>query len=174
MAFPSSLLWLFVLLLVFFLSARPSLSIRILELDSGIPSIAGDIHDLLPKYGFPRGLIPDNVKSYNVSDDGSFEIQLGSPCYVHFDELVYYDRKVKGKMSYGSVTGVSGIQAKKLFIWVTVTGIKVESGSGMIEFYVGALSEKLPAKQFEEVPQCKSKAPNGEAAAIGGILDFSC
>ncbi|KAK4758144.1 hypothetical protein SAY87_019445 [Trapa incisa] len=156
-----------ILFFVFFLSSSPSLSTRSFEVISGvIPSIAGDVHDLLPKYGFPRGIIPDNVKSYNLSDDGSFEIQLDRPCYVHFDELVYYDRKIKGKMSYGSVSGVSGIQAKKLFIWVTVTGIKVDSSSGMIDFYVGALSEKLPAKQFEEVPQCKSKVYNGEAAAI--------
>ncbi|KAK4788637.1 hypothetical protein SAY86_019956 [Trapa natans] len=167
MARSSSLLSLIVTLFVSFLSSSPSLSIRSLELNSGVvPSIASDVHDLLPKYGFPRGLIPDSVKSYNLSDDGSFVIQLDRPCYVHFDELVYYDRKIKGKISYGSASGVSGIQAKKLFIWVSVTGIKVESSSGMIEFYVGALSEKLPAKQFEEVPQCKSKASNGEAATI--------
>lgn len=166
MASSSSQLSLFVLLVVFFLSAGPSLSIRTLELGSGISSISGDVHDLLPEYGFPRGLLPDNVKSYNLSDDGSFEIQLDRPCYVHFDELVYYDKRIKGKLTYGSVGGVSGIQAKKLFIWVTVTGIEVDSTSGMIEFHVGALSEKLPVKQFEEVPQCKSKASVGEAAAI--------
>ncbi|KAG5566180.1 hypothetical protein RHGRI_001946 [Rhododendron griersonianum] len=118
-----------------------------------------DIHDLLPQYGFPRGLIPDAVKSYSLSSDGSFAINLDRSCYVHFDdELVYYDKVVKGKMiSYGSVSDMSGIQAKKLFLWVTVTGMTADSDAGMIEFHVGALSEKLPAKQFESIHSCKNK-----------------
>ncbi|XP_010032896.2 uncharacterized protein LOC104422305 [Eucalyptus grandis] len=118
----------------------------------------GDVHDLLPQYGFPRGILPDNVASYSLSDDGAFEIRLRAPCYVQFDQLVYYDRKISGKLSYGSVSGVSGIQAKKLFVWLPVTSIKSDSGSGMIEFYVGALSEKLPADQFQAIPACKSNA----------------
>lgn len=76
---------------------------------------------------------------------------------MQFDELVYYDKKVNGKLSYGSVSSVSGIQAKKLFLWVPVTGIQTDKDSDMIDFYVGALSEKLPAKQFEDVPVCKTK-----------------
>lgn len=60
-------------------------------------------------------------------------------------------------MSFGSVSGVSGIQAKELFLWVTVTGMTLDSDSGMIEFHVGALSRKLPAKQFEKIPNCENK-----------------
>lgn len=77
---------------------------------------------------------------------------------MQFDQLVYYDKKVNGKLSYGSVSSVSGIQAKKLFLWVSVTGMQADKDTDTIEFYVGALSEKLPAKQFENVPVCKSKA----------------
>ncbi|GLT82388.1 hypothetical protein SLE2022_007710 [Rubroshorea leprosula] len=117
-----------------------------------------DVHDLLSAYGFPKGLLPNNVKSYTLSDDGDFSVELYNPCYVQFDQLVYYDKQIKGKLSYGSVHGVSGIQAKKLFIWVSVTGIEVDKTSDMIEFYVGALSEKLPAKDFQVIPACKSKA----------------
>lgn len=117
-----------------------------------------DVHDLLPQYGLPKGLLPNNVKSYTLTDDGSFTIELTRPCYVQFDRLVYYDKKVNGKLSYGSVSNVSGIQAKKLFLWVSVTGIQADKNSDSIEFYVGPLSEKLPAKQFENIPVCKSKA----------------
>ncbi|KAG2675182.1 hypothetical protein I3760_13G172700 [Carya illinoinensis] len=127
------------------------------HLSSPLQPVA-DVHDLLPQYGLPKGLLPNNVKSYTLSDDGSFTIELTSPCYVQFDQLVYYNKKVNGKLSYGSVSSVSGIQAKKLFLWVSVTGIQADKDSDSIEFYVGALSEKLPAKQFEDVPVCKSKA----------------
>ncbi|KAJ1426084.1 hypothetical protein SESBI_10468 [Sesbania bispinosa] len=127
--------------------------------------IAKDIHDLLPQYGFPKGLIPNNVVSYTLSDDdGFFTIHLEAPCYVHHvNQLVYYDTLITGTLSYGSVSGVSGIQAKKLFIWVSVTGIKVHQDSGMLEFFVGALSQSLPATQFEEVPGCSSNACKGSA-----------
>lgn len=65
---------------------------------------------------------------------------------------------MKGKLSYGAVHDVSGIQAKKLFIWLSVSGIEADYDDGMIEFFVGSLSQKLPAKQFEDIPACKSKA----------------
>ncbi|GAV81316.1 DUF538 domain-containing protein [Cephalotus follicularis] len=117
-----------------------------------------DVHDLLPQYGLPKGLLPNNVKSYSLSSSGDFNIELESPCYVQFDQLVYYDKKIKGQLSYGSVHDVSGIQAKKLFLWVSVTGIVAEKDSGTIDFYVGALSESLPAKQFDDIPVCKSKS----------------
>lgn len=83
---------------------------------------------------------------------------LTHPCYVQFDQLVYYDKLVKGKLSYGSVTDVSGIQAKKFFIWVNVNGMTLDSTSNMIEFHVGGLSQKLPANQFVDIPDCENKA----------------
>ena len=128
--------------------------------------VSSDIHDLLPQYGLPRGLLPDNVESYTLpSSDGSFEVKLKTPCYVHFDDVVYYDKVIKGKMSYGSVHDVSGIQAKKLFVWLPVTGIEVsKADDGMISFFVGPISEELPAKQFEDVPACKRK--------VGGLRTY--
>lgn len=82
------------------------------------------------------------------------------PCYVKFldDQIVYYDKVIKGKLSYGKITNVSGIQAKKLFIWLPVTGMEMDADSGMVEFHVGALSQKFPAKQFQIIPTCMNKA----------------
>ncbi|KAG6632658.1 hypothetical protein I3843_13G152100 [Carya illinoinensis] len=157
-----SLISLPLVILVLFSETHLSFSLRNPKLNTNRLSSplqpVADVHDLLPQYGLPKGLLPNNVKSYTLSDDGSFTIELTSPCYVQFDQLVYYNKKVNGKLSYGSVSSVSGIQAKKLFLWVSVTGIQADKDSDSIEFYVGALSEKLPAKQFEDVPVCKSKA----------------
>ncbi|XP_038880736.1 uncharacterized protein LOC120072336 isoform X2 [Benincasa hispida] len=127
-------------------------------------STSTDIHDLLPLYGFPIGLLPNNVQSYTLSDDGSFDIQLQSDCYVKFTDLVYYGRNIKGKLSYGSLTDVSGIQVKKLFAWLPITGIKVSQGSKSIEFAVGFLSENLPVSMFESIPTCRKRASLGERA----------
>ncbi|XP_073135014.1 uncharacterized protein [Henckelia pumila] len=119
-----------------------------------------DVHDLLPLYNLPKGLLPSDIKSYSLSNtDNSFTIELSSnPCYVKFnDQSVYYDKIVKGKLGYGKVSGVSGIQAKKLFIWVSVDGIDVDEKNDMIEFHVGFVSQKLPAKDFETVKSCKAR-----------------
>ncbi|PIN04584.1 hypothetical protein CDL12_22880 [Handroanthus impetiginosus] len=121
---------------------------------------APDVHDLLPLFKLPKGLLPRDIKSYSLSEtDNSFTIELSSnPCYIKFnDQLVYYDKTIKGKLGYGKVNGVSGIQAKKLFIWVSVSGIDVDEKNDMIKFHVGALSEELPAKDFEEIRSCKAK-----------------
>ncbi|OVA20687.1 Protein of unknown function DUF538 [Macleaya cordata] len=139
----------------------PHQAFAITEEDFSSNSNPTTVHDLLPQFGFPKGLLPDAVKSYSLSDNGDFEVELDRPCYVHFDNLVYYDKKISGKLKYGVISDVSGIQAKKLFVWVTVTGIEVDSDSYFIEFHVGFLSEKLPAEQFQNIPTCKSKACHG-------------
>ncbi|MFQ6670832.1 hypothetical protein Gotur_035584 [Gossypium turneri] len=129
-------------------------------IDHGRPLVTSiaDVHDLLPKYGLPKGIVPNNVKSYTLSSTGDFTIELESTCYVQFDDLVYYDKTISGKLSYGAVHDVSGIQAKKLFLWLPVTGIEVNGKSGMVQFFVGAFSKEFPAVQFEDIPVCKRKA----------------
>ncbi|CAA0815191.1 Protein of unknown function- DUF538 [Striga hermonthica] len=65
---------------------------------------ATDIHDLLPRYNLPEGLLPREVESYTLSDtDDSFTVELSSsPCYVRFgDQLVYYDNIIRGKLARG-------------------------------------------------------------------------
>nr|GEY52221.1 hypothetical protein CTI12_AA223780 [Tanacetum cinerariifolium] len=65
---------------------------------------------------------------------------------------------IKGKLTYGSVSNVSRIQAKELFVWLSVTGMDLDVGGDMVEFHVGVLSKKLPVDMFRDVPECKSKA----------------
>ncbi|GJZ08556.1 glutathione S-transferase T3-like protein [Tanacetum coccineum] len=105
-------------------------------------------------------ILPDAVQSYTLSPtDGSFTVMLTKPCYVKFDDqTVYYDKTIKGKLTYGSVSNVSGIQAKELFVWLSVTGMDLDVGGDMVEFHVGVLSKKLPVDMFRDVPECKSKA----------------
>lgn len=158
---------LFLLILVISTQTHLSFSARDLLLKSS------DIHDLLPLYGFPVGLLPSNVKSYTLSDDGSFVIELDSACYVQFADLVYYGKTIKGKLSYGSLSDVSGIQVKKLFAWLPITGMRVTSDSKSIEFQVGFLSEALPFSMFESIPTCRKKAClEGKTEAVWGSFDL--
>ncbi|XP_006651712.2 uncharacterized protein LOC102702550 [Oryza brachyantha] len=128
----------------------------------------GAANDLLPKYGLPRGLIPDSVASYTFDEaTGAFEIRLSGTCYVWFgSHLVYYEKTVRGRLTYGAIADLSGIQAKKLFLWVSVTGIVAHPDQGTVEFQVGFISEALPASQFDKVPVCGAGAQLRGAAGV--------
>ncbi|KAJ4840573.1 hypothetical protein Tsubulata_006117 [Turnera subulata] len=150
----------YLLLLCFLQLSTPHLS---LSQGAG----AEDIHDLLPKLGLPRGLIPGNVKSYEVSPLGYFSINLSNPCYVQFHRLVHFDTQIRGKIiSYGLVTDLSGILVKELFVWIPLAGINraAANGSGdgddTVEFQVGVFTETYPANKFEAVPPCLTTEPS--------------
>lgn len=135
----------------------------------GADSVVGytPVSEVLAKYGLPIGLLPDSVKSYSVADDGSFKVELQSPCYVQFNYLVYYDKIITGKLSYGKITDLGGIEAKQFFIWVNVIGIKVDLPSAnYIYFNVGLLSKKIEISWFESVPTCKNSLENKPCSEI--------
>ncbi|XP_057831920.2 uncharacterized protein LOC131042627 isoform X2 [Cryptomeria japonica] len=139
----------------------------------GVDSHVSDqpISDILAEYGLPIGLLPDSVKSYSLADDGSFKVELGSPCYVQFNYLVYYEKTVTGKLSYGKITDLNGIQAKQFFIWVNVIGMEVDLPSGkFIYFNVGIISKKIEISWFKSVHSCKKSLGNEPCNEIDGAL----
>ncbi|PON42963.1 hypothetical protein TorRG33x02_334720 [Trema orientale] len=124
---------LFLVLVTIFSETHPSLSSKVIKLNSDgrfSPVLLPiDVHDLLPQYGFPRGLLPNNVKSYTLSDDGDFEVELESPCYVELYD-VYYDQMIKGHLTFGSISHLSGVLVKTLFLWFPVTHVDSDQVSG--------------------------------------------
>ncbi|KAJ6713458.1 T31J12.3 PROTEIN-RELATED [Salix purpurea] len=72
------------------------------------------VFEILQKFGLPSGLLPNTVKSYSLSDDGSFTVYLEKECHVEFDCLVNYEKKITGKLGYGSITNLKGIQVQKV------------------------------------------------------------
>ncbi|CAN4091634.1 unnamed protein product [Withania somnifera] len=117
------------------------------------------VYEILTKYSLPQGLLPSSVKSYSLSDDGTFEVVLGKPCYVEFEYLVYYAEKITGKLSVGSITDLEGIQVKRFFLWLNVYEIRVDlPSSGSIYFQAGIINKKLDIKQFETIHDCRDNA----------------
>uniref|UniRef100_N1QT56 DUF538 domain-containing protein n=1 Tax=Aegilops tauschii TaxID=37682 RepID=N1QT56_AEGTA len=118
----------------------------------------GAANDLLPKYGLPKGLIPDSVSSYTFDEaTGDFEIHLAGTCYVRFGDHL------------GRITGLAGIQAKKLFLWVSVSGIVAHPAEGTLEFQVGFVSEELSASLFDRVPACGASA-GAQLRGVAGVI----
>ncbi|CAI9774466.1 unnamed protein product [Fraxinus pennsylvanica] len=130
------------------------------------------VYEILEKFGLPSGLLPDSVTSYTLSDDGKFVVNLKKACYIQFDYLVYYEKKITGKLSVGSISNLKGIQVKRFFLWFDVDKIKVDSPpSDSIYFTVGIINKELDVDQFLTVRSCKDKALS--ALPCGGGADGS-
>ncbi|KAK4780628.1 hypothetical protein SAY87_016734 [Trapa incisa] len=122
------------------------------------PDVDPTVYDILPTFGLPGGLLPDSVASYSISADGRFAVFLKGPCYVQFEYLIYYDDRITGKISYGSITELEGIQVQRFFIWFDVNEIRVDlPPSDSIYFQVGFINRKLDVGQFMTVHSCQDR-----------------
>ncbi|KAL5563515.1 hypothetical protein UlMin_033262 [Ulmus minor] len=136
------------LFLLFFISTATS--------SSPSPSSTPTVFEILPQFGLPSGLLPESVWNYTLSDDGRFVVVLESPCYIQFDYLVYYEKIITGKLSYGSITELKGIQVQRFLFWFDVDEIRVDlPPSDSIYFQVGFINKKLDVDQFTTVHSCR-------------------
>ncbi|KAG6790960.1 hypothetical protein POTOM_000069 [Populus tomentosa] len=125
------------------------------------------VFEILPKFGLPSGILPNTVKSYSLSDDGNFTVYLEKECYVEFDYLVSYEKKITGKLGYGSITNLKGIQVQKFLLWLDVDEIKVDlPPSDSIYFQVGWINKKLDADQFKTVHSCRAGVSSGSCRGL--------
>ncbi|KFK26222.1 hypothetical protein AALP_AA8G218700 [Arabis alpina] len=142
-----------------------SLTTTTLSLFEPDPDSIPTVYDLLPKYGLPSGLLPDSVIDFTLSDDGRFVVHLAKSCDIEFDYLVHYDDTISGRISYGSITELEGIQVKRFFIWFDVDEIKVDlPPTDSIYFKVGFINKKLDIDQFKSIHSCD----NGVSGSCGG------
>ncbi|XP_059627403.1 uncharacterized protein LOC132270204 [Cornus florida] len=118
------------------------------------------IHDLLRSKGLPAGLFPNNVKSYDLDQDGHLQVYLDQPCMAKFETRVFFDSVVRANLSYGGLIGVEGLSQEELFLWLPVKDIIVyDPSSGLILFDIGLAHKQLSLSLFEDPPVCH---PQGE------------
>lgn len=129
------------------------------------------VYEILPQFGLPAGLLPDSVTNYTYSSsDGRFIVVLAKPCYIQFDYTVFYDTTITGKLSYGSITGLKGIQVQRFFLWFDVDEIRVDlPPSDSIYFQVGLINKKLDVGQFKTIHSCRDKVSGN---CVGSLKRF--
>ncbi|XP_026661535.2 uncharacterized protein LOC103709876 [Phoenix dactylifera] len=129
---------------------------------------AASVQDLLRAHGLPPGLLPRSVESFSLDPaSGLLEVRLDYPCYARFDSLVFFDRVVRGNLSYGGLHGVVGVAQEELFLWLPVREIVVaDPSSGVIFFDIGVAHKQLSLSLFEYPPQCQ---PGTEGELVPGI-----
>ncbi|KAK8497210.1 hypothetical protein V6N12_025711 [Hibiscus sabdariffa] len=126
-------------------------------------SPSASIHDLLVSRGLPKGLLPEEVKSYTLWDNGTLEVILDEPCLTKYENRVLFDSVVRGNLRYGSLMGVVGLSQEELFLWLPVKDIIVDDpSSGLILFDIGVAHKQLSLSLFEEPPHCK---PQGSSSS---------
>ncbi|EOA14128.1 hypothetical protein CARUB_v10027273mg [Capsella rubella] len=119
------------------------------------PMYYPSVHDVLRAKGLPAGLLPQEVESYILHNDGRLEVFLARPCYAKFETNVHFAAVVRANLSYGSLSGVEGLSQKELFLWLQVKDIVVENpNSGVIVFDIGVAFKQLALALFEDPPKC--------------------
>nr|XP_019703642.1 uncharacterized protein LOC105034467 [Elaeis guineensis] len=148
-------------LLVFLLISSLSLSFG-----EALVSDAPSAYEMLERFSFPKGILPEGVQSYTLNQDGSFEVFLSEDCEFKVDGgyLLKYQKKITGKVESGSLTSLRGVNVKVVLMWFGINGV-VRSG-GDLNFYVGPLSASFPLSNFEECPKCRCGFDCITAAAL--------
>ncbi|CAA0828220.1 Protein of unknown function- DUF538 [Striga hermonthica] len=112
------------------------------------------VYEALESYGFPVGLLPKGVTSYELdSATGKFSVHLNSSCSFTIDGYdLKYNPTIAGTISVDQIKDLSGIQVKVLLFWVNI--IEVTKYGDQMELSVGIASADFPVDNFYESPQC--------------------
>jgi hypothetical protein len=128
--------------------------------DAGAGSTPATAYDELRLRGFPRGLLPANVRGYTLdAGSGDFAVDLVSSCRIVLPAgsyLANFDDRLTGHLDDGRISGLSGISVKAFFRWWSITGIRA-NGDELV-FEVGSVSAKFPARHFNASLECPAKA----------------
>ncbi|XP_051132171.1 uncharacterized protein LOC127252155 [Andrographis paniculata] len=111
-------------------------------------------YQVLLAYGFPVGLLPQGVTSYELDPaTGKFSVYLNSSCSFSIEGYsLKYKATISGTISRGKIKDLKGIQVKVLFFWIDI--VEVIQDGDEIAFSVGILSASFPIDNFYESPQC--------------------
>ncbi|MTV28393.1 DUF538 domain-containing protein, partial [Nitriliruptoraceae bacterium ZYF776] len=116
-------------------------------------------HTVLTQHGFPVGLLPTDVKSYDLNTTtGKFTVHLTNPCRLILppdNYLATYSKKITGKIVENKIGEINGIKVRAFYQWWGITGIKI-SGDDLV-FEVGMVTAKYPSKNFADTPQCEGQ-----------------
>lgn len=160
-------------------SLLPSLSAHPVTSGDVLVGGARSFRELLRSKGLPAGLFPSGVEYFSFDlSSGLLEVRLRGPCYARYDDdnLTYFERVVRGKLSYGELTDVVGWSEEELFLWLPVKGILVaDPSSGIVLVDIALAHKELAASVFEEPPECRPDAgvAEGQGAVRNRILmDF--
>ncbi|KAL6868316.1 hypothetical protein ACP4OV_015161 [Aristida adscensionis] len=132
-------------------------------------------YEMLERYDFPRGILPEGVQRYELRADGSFEVFLSGAGGCEFrvgDRYVLrYERRIAGTARAGSIRALEGVSVKVLFVWLGIS--QVDRAGDHLSFLVGPLAASFPLANFADCPRCRCGFDCAVAVAAGGVAAAS-
>uniref|UniRef100_A0ACD5Y549 Uncharacterized protein n=1 Tax=Avena sativa TaxID=4498 RepID=A0ACD5Y549_AVESA len=112
-------------------------------------------YEMLERYDFPRGILPEGVKGYELGPDGDFQVYFPRECQFLLSKqwLVKYDKRIAGRATADKLAALQGIYVKVLFLWVAVS--EVDRAGDRLSFYIGPVSTSFPLSSFADSPHCR-------------------
>jgi hypothetical protein len=124
------------------------------------PAAAATAYDELGLRGFPRGLLPANVRAYTLdAGSGDFAVDLRSSCRIVLPAgsyLAAFSDRLTGRLDDRRISGLDGIRVRAFFRWWSITGIRADGDQ--LVFEVGSVSAKFPARDFNASLDCPAQA----------------
>jgi hypothetical protein len=110
-------------------------------------------YQMLERYNFTQGILPQGVTGYVLNADGSFEVYLPADCSFRAGSMqVQYSSRVAGHIQPLSITGLEGVKVKVLFSWIGVD--QVDRDGDQLDFSAGPMSKSFSIDTFANSPQC--------------------
>ncbi|KAL1331691.1 hypothetical protein AAHE18_12G204600 [Arachis hypogaea] len=97
-------------------------------------------YDVLQKFNFPIGLLPNGVLSYELDPStGNFKAYLDGTCTFKIESYdLNYKSTITGVITKNKISNLSGIQVKVLFLWLNI--VSVTRVDDELQFSVGIAS----------------------------------
>jgi len=110
-------------------------------------------YEMLERYNFTQGLLPEGVTGYVLRPDDSFAVYLAGDCSFRAGSMrVRYSSRVAGSIQPMAISGVEGVKVKVLLAWVGVR--EVDRDGDQLRFSAGPVSKSFPVDTFAHSPQC--------------------
>ncbi|CAM0874926.1 unnamed protein product [Alopecurus aequalis] len=111
------------------------------------------VYEMLAKYNFPRGILPEGVQNYTLQSDGSFNVTLPGDCEIEVaGYTLQYQSKIQGSIKSMLINGLEGVSVN---LGINRVGIKaVERDGDQLKFDAGVISKLFPVSNFIGSPRC--------------------
>ncbi|XP_044984121.1 uncharacterized protein LOC123451176 [Hordeum vulgare subsp. vulgare] len=138
------------LLLILLVSASAATSLASVTPSS---SPYSTVYELLEKYSFPRGILPEGVQDYALQRDGSFEVSLPGGCEINVGGFTLrYEGNMHGNIQSMLINELTGVSVKVAIKWVSINA--VERHGDQLIFNAIVISKSFPVNKFSASPRC--------------------